>query len=722
MCIKCAMAKVLNMSDDIVIRVENLTKAYRLYNSNLERMKESFHPLRRKYSHEFNALHDVTFDVKKGETFGIIGRNGSGKSTLLKIVSGVLTPTKGVVTVNGRISALLELGAGFNLEMTGMENVYFNGTLMGYARDEIDTKLDAILAFADIGEFIHQPVKVYSSGMFVRLAFALAINVDPNILIVDEALAVGDVFFQQKCYKRLRELKQQGVTILFVTHGMGDIVQHCQRTILLNDGKIEFHGDAAEAAKRYFLLQQHERLAAYTASIVEPDLISDDSLIKSKDFYWPPIEQFLDISKVDSVSNSNFRCTLLALCNCNCVASTLYSPGDILSIYCEFELNSAIEVPIGGFLIKNEKNIMVHGKNSLHYDDISLPVFVPSNGRVRFKFDVYLDISPGEYTVDVGLATISKNDYEKRIFNHASHTQSKVLRLCNLSNAASFSVIQKPIQSDRFNLLHVGVCNLQGSSWISIENIQRKPIVPKSANSNISTIFHVTHWKAGSQWINNILHEIAPERYVKAKVGVGHFLTDPIISGMIYPTVYVTKEQFESVKLPDSWQRFIVIRDLRDTLISGYFSLKVSHSVVSSGILSFRDKLNELSIEEGLIYLIDEWLHFSAAIQRSWLGAGDVLIKYEDLLNNDLNILTDVLIRKCKLDILPVNLEKIINDNRFEKLTGGRMSGCEDINAHERKGVAGDWRNYFTAKVKWYFKEKYGDLLLATGYVQDENW
>jgi len=187
------------MSNDIAIKAENLTKTYRLYDSNLDRLKESLHPLRRKYHHEFNALHDFNFEVKKGETVGIIGKNGSGKSTLLKIITGVLTPTSGSVTVNGRISALLELGAGFNPELTGIENVYFNGTLMGYSKEEMHAKLDDILGFADIGEFVRQPVKSYSSGMFVRLAFAVAINIDPDILIVDEALAVGDIFFQQKC-------------------------------------------------------------------------------------------------------------------------------------------------------------------------------------------------------------------------------------------------------------------------------------------------------------------------------------------------------------------------------------------------------------------------------------------------------------------------------------------------------------------------------------------
>ena len=181
-------------------------------------------------------MHDLNFDIKKGECVGIIGTNGSGKSTILKIITGVLNPTSGNVEIDGRISALLELGAGFNMEYTGLENVYLNGTMIGFTKKEIDAKLDSILEFADIGEFIHQPVKTYSSGMFVRLAFAVAINIDPEILIVDEALSVGDVFFQTKCYKKFEEFKEQGKTILFVSHDLSSISKYCDRVVLLNKG------------------------------------------------------------------------------------------------------------------------------------------------------------------------------------------------------------------------------------------------------------------------------------------------------------------------------------------------------------------------------------------------------------------------------------------------------------------------------------------------------
>ncbi len=202
------------------------------------RLKEAFHPFRKKYHREFWALRDVSFEIRKGQSFGIIGKNGSGKSTILKILGGNHSNPRPVnVSVNGKVSALLELGAGFNAEYTGIENVYFNGFLMGYTKEEVDEKLEDILSFADIGEFVYQPVKTYSSGMFIRLAFALVTSVDPDILIIDEALAVGDIFFKQKCYQRLERFREKGVTVVLVSHVMNDIQQFCDQVLLLHRGE-----------------------------------------------------------------------------------------------------------------------------------------------------------------------------------------------------------------------------------------------------------------------------------------------------------------------------------------------------------------------------------------------------------------------------------------------------------------------------------------------------
>ena len=250
------MEITIDMSEKVqdrgcAIEVRDVTKVYRLYEKPIDRLKESVSVTHKNYHRDFYALDRLSFQVKKGETVGIIGTNGSGKSTILKIITGVLTPTSGEVKVDGKISALLELGAGFNMDYTGIENVYMNGTMMGYTRKEMDEKLQDILDFAEIGDFVYQPVKTYSSGMFVRLAFALAINVDPEILIVDEALSVGDVFFQSKCYRRMEEIRKNGTTILMVTHDMGSIIKYCDRVVLLNKGEFIAEGPAGRVVDMY---------------------------------------------------------------------------------------------------------------------------------------------------------------------------------------------------------------------------------------------------------------------------------------------------------------------------------------------------------------------------------------------------------------------------------------------------------------------------------------
>lgn len=239
------------MKNDIAIKIDNLAKIYHLYDSPLDRLKESLHPLRKKYHRDFYALDDISLEIKKGETVGIIGKNGAGKSTLLKIITGVLSPTSGTVQVNGKISSLLELGAGFNPEMSGIENIYMNGTIMGYSREEMDAKLDSILSFADIGDFVHQPVKMYSSGMFARLAFAVAISVEPDILIVDEALSVGDMAFQEKCILKMKSMLNANRNIIFVSHSLPSVRNFCHRAIWIKDGKMVMNNEASIVCEAY---------------------------------------------------------------------------------------------------------------------------------------------------------------------------------------------------------------------------------------------------------------------------------------------------------------------------------------------------------------------------------------------------------------------------------------------------------------------------------------
>ncbi|MEG1753460.1 MAG: ABC transporter ATP-binding protein [Christensenella sp.] len=235
----------------IAVGVDHVTKIYPLYQRKSDRLKEALHLTHKKVHDDFYALKDISFSIREGECVGFVGKNGCGKSTLLKILTGVLTPSVGTFHTEGKISALLELGAGFNFDYTGIENIYLNGAVMGFTRGEMAKKVDSILEFADIGEFAYQPVKMYSSGMFVRLAFAVAINVEPDILIVDEALSVGDIFFQQKCYKKFQDFKNAGKTILFVTHDMGSVIKYCNRAFLMNDGELISEGTPKQIVDQY---------------------------------------------------------------------------------------------------------------------------------------------------------------------------------------------------------------------------------------------------------------------------------------------------------------------------------------------------------------------------------------------------------------------------------------------------------------------------------------
>lgn len=238
------------MDAEVAISLKNVSKCYKRYAHPVNRLKEILRP-QKSYAQEFWALRDINVEIYKGETIGIIGQNGSGKSTLLQIIAGTLTPTTGEVRVNGRVSALLELGSGFNPEFTGRQNVFFNGQILGLSKEEIENKFDGIAAFADIGDFIDQPVKSYSSGMFVRLAFAVVVSVNPDILIVDEALAVGDIFFQQKCFERIRELKSLGTTILFVSHDTTSVYRLCSKAVLMESGKSVLYASSRQVIDLY---------------------------------------------------------------------------------------------------------------------------------------------------------------------------------------------------------------------------------------------------------------------------------------------------------------------------------------------------------------------------------------------------------------------------------------------------------------------------------------
>ena len=394
------------MSDEIAIKVENLVKTYKLYDSPVDRLKESLHPLRRKYHHDFHALNGVSFEIMKGQTVGIIGKNGSGKSTLLKVITGVLTPTSGTVIANGKISALLELGAGFNPDLTGIENVYFSGTLLGYSRQEMDDKLEEILSFADIGEFAHQPVKTYSTGMFVRLAFAVATIVDPEILIVDEALSVGDIRFQQKCYRKMRDFKDNGKTIVMVTHDMTAVKNFCDLAIWINEGAIHRVGTAEEVVKSYnsYMVYSSEARKSKTAKV---NAVTPDASI-----IWD------DVSGCASFGEGGAEIKRISLYTADesRKVTTVEGKEDLL-LMLDVEVKQDIFSPIIGFILNDRYGNHIFGTNSYVLKDEIQPFQSGDRVIVDFRF-TFPALMNGEYVFTVAIA---EGNQQNHIQHHWIH-------------------------------------------------------------------------------------------------------------------------------------------------------------------------------------------------------------------------------------------------------------------------------------------------------------
>jgi len=393
----------------IAIQSNNLTKIYKLYEKPIDRLKESLNPFKKKYYKEFYALKNVTFDVKKGETVGIIGKNGAGKSTLLKIITGVLTPTSGCVNVNGKIASLLELGAGFNPEMTGLENVYLQGTIMGFTKEEIDKKIDEILSFADIGEFIYQPVKMYSSGMFARLAFATAINVEPEILIVDEALSVGDVRFQNKCFRKMNELKERGLTILFVSHDTGAINNFCNRVIWLDKGEIKMIGEPKDIIKHYIAFMSYGLELKKTNS--ENDVKDNKTNKEKKQLFQDKIKWVNVTDKFSSFGDGRAVIKKIAFYDesYNDLALIINPERKKVIISLIFDLFDDIESFIAGVIIKNSNNIEITGLNNLM---LNKNISLKKNNKIKVDFEFNLPkLANGKYTLTVSVAEGTKDNH-----------------------------------------------------------------------------------------------------------------------------------------------------------------------------------------------------------------------------------------------------------------------------------------------------------------------
>ena len=394
----------------LAIEVDNVQKIYKLYDKPSDRMKEAF-GFGKKTKHKLHyALKGVDMKIYQGETVGIIGTNGSGKSTILKIITGVLNPTSGRVLVNGRISALLELGAGFNMEYNGIENVYLNGTMMGFSEKEIEAKLPDILSFADIGDYVYQPVKTYSSGMFVRLAFAVAINIEPEILIVDEALSVGDVFFQAKCYHKFEEFKKMGKTIVFVSHDLSSISKYCDRVYLLNQGNILGEGSPKAMIDTYkrVLVGQYDE--SENAGEEAENLLDDEDLQRAaakkadgaaKDAAEASMEAKGQNPNALEYGTKQAQIEEFYITDDRGVPTNALLKGSMFTIHMRVRFMDHIPAPIFAFSVKNVIGVEITGTNTM-IEKAFLDSVEPGDVK-DVTFTQKMNLQGGEYLLSLGV-------------------------------------------------------------------------------------------------------------------------------------------------------------------------------------------------------------------------------------------------------------------------------------------------------------------------------
>lgn len=384
---------------EVAIQVNQIEKVYKLYDKPSDRLKEALGLSRKKRYKEHYALKGVDMTIYQGETVGIIGTNGSGKSTILKIITGVLNPTGGKVEVNGRISALLELGAGFNMEYNGIENIYLNGTMIGFSKKEIDERMDDILSFADIGDYVYQPAKTYSSGMFVRLAFAVAINIDPEILIVDEALSVGDVFFQAKCYHKFEEFKEMGKTILFVSHDLSSISKYCDRVVLLNQGVKLGEGTPKEMIDAYkqVLVGQYpsQKEDAEEVALNETAEENGQEAVNPELLEYGTKQAVIESYQVTDDKGR---------------ATTAILKGSKCTIHMSVRFEEDIQAPIFAFTIKNIKGVEITGTNTMVEKAFLDSVTKGSVKQITFTQE--MNLQGGEYLLSLGVTGFEKEEFK----------------------------------------------------------------------------------------------------------------------------------------------------------------------------------------------------------------------------------------------------------------------------------------------------------------------
>jgi len=391
-------------SDAIVC--ENLSKAYPIYNSPRDRLRELLHFGRRSYHRDFWALREVTFSIPRGATFSILGENGAGKSTLLQLIAGILQPTSGRIDVRGRVSALLELGSGFNPEFSGRDNVFLNASILGLSRPEIENCYSDILDFAEIGDFIHQPVKTYSTGMVVRLAFAVAINVRPEILLVDEALAVGDIYFRQRCMRKIHQMQHDGVTIVYVTHNVADVKSISTQALWLSEGRLAEIGDPDRVVSRYQAFMVNKDIA-YMKLHQAPAVAAPAATVGDESF-----EIIETIPNID-YRYGTARARILGITALNTRGETLslLPPGEEIVLRISFRAEDELLMPMAGFMLRNHLGVDFSGTNTA-LEDAPLPAMQRGEiATVDFRITLPV-LYPGHFSFSPAVANGTLDGYE----------------------------------------------------------------------------------------------------------------------------------------------------------------------------------------------------------------------------------------------------------------------------------------------------------------------
>lgn len=457
------------MTDDIVLKVENLSKTFKIYSSSAGRVKEWLTFGRRSYHKNFVALQDISFEVPKGGFLGIIGPNGAGKSTLLKIITGVLEPTSGTYKISGKVLSLLELSGGMDADLSGRENIIRSAQLLGFPEGYVEGRMEQIAEFAELGDFFEQPLGVYSSGMRIRLAFSMFAFLECDVLILDEVLAVGDIFFRQKCYARLEELIKQNTAIILVTHSTGTVRQYCDDVIVLDKGKIIFHGASSEAIQKYFEIKKDQGIKINVSdTYVEEDYVSikvTQVETTASSPVWPPDSIF---SKTPLPQNSeNNLATLIQLSTCDERGNPrqVFGQGETVYFYYAYQLKENMGVPVARINLLTAKNLIVHSKNSLQLN-ARHPEKVGKGDIIRYQQLIKLDVAPGSYIFNLNLSTLHPIDFERLEAYSAPELKEKLMPVIGIRPAGAIEVI--PQAQNKAVGLHGGMCNLDGAIHIQV--------------------------------------------------------------------------------------------------------------------------------------------------------------------------------------------------------------------------------------------------------------